>query len=205
MRLLLWVVATVVGCAIPGVIGHFPGSFPVGSGTQSAFAPPAAAYGLVMGTIFALPLGIAQWLVLRRSPGIGKRWIVATAVGVGVMHAAGDGAPAQYGTGILAAGDGWLAVGALGGFLIATQQVLAARGRLVAWTWIVGSVIAWPLGIVAGLSIAHGTGLMAQTGPAAWAQQHALVGVVTGLVVGILTGVLIPRPRPLTPATASAF
>ena len=204
MRLMLWIVATVVGCAIAGAIGHFPGSFPVGSGTQTEVSPSAMGTGFLMGTLLAFPLGIAQWLVLR-GLGIGPRWIAATAIGVGLMHSAGDGAPAPYGTGILAVGDGWLAVGALGGFVIATQQVLVASGRLVAWTWVVGSVIAWPLGIVAGLSIAHGTGLMAQTGPAAWAQQHTLVAVVTGLVVGVLTGVLIPRGRPATPAAATAF
>lgn len=204
MRSLTWVAATVAGCAIAGAIAHFPGSFPVGSGTQAEVSLSAATFGLVMGTLFALPLGVAQWLVLRRSLGVGKRWIVATAVGVGLMHAAGDGAPAPYGTGILGIGDGWIAIGALGGFIIGTQQVLAARGRLVAWMWVAGSVIAWPLGILAGLSIAHGIGLMTQTGPAAWTQQHALVAVITGLVVGVLTGTLLPRAWPPMGAGATA-
>lgn len=205
MRSFLWVVATVAGCAVAGALGHFPGSFPVGSGTQSEFTPSAAAFGLVMGTILALPLGVGQWLVLRRSPGVGKRWIAATALGVGLMHALGDGAPAPGGTGVLAASDGWLAVGATGGLAIGFLQALAARGRLVAWTWAAGNAIAWALGIAAGLAIAYGSGLMAQSGPAAWAQQHALVGAVAGLVAGGLTGVLIPRSRPPMPAGATAF
>ena len=158
-----------------------------------------------MGTIFALPLGVAQWLVLRRSLGVGKRWIAATALGIGLMHALGDGLPAPTGADALAASDGWLAVGAVGGLAIGSLQALAARRRLVAWTWVAGNAIAWPLGIAAGLAIAYGTGLMAQSGPTAWAQQHALVGVVTGLVAGTLTGTLLPRGRSPKPAGATAF
>lgn len=203
MRLLGWVAATVVGCAIPGAIGHFPGSFPVGSGTQTEFAPAAAAYGLAIGTILALPLGVAQWLVARGSAGIGKRWIAATAVGVGIMHALGDGLPAPGIWGPLGVADGWLATGALGGVAVGALQASAARGRLVRWTWIAGSAVAWSVGIVAGLQLAYAVGLMAQTGPGAWALQHLLVGVVAGLITGILTGALLPRTGRV-PAVAAA-
>ncbi len=205
MRSLFWVAATVAGCAIAGAIAHFPGSFPVGSGTQTEFSPSAATFGLVMGAVFALPLGVAQWLVLRRSLGVGKRWIGATALGVGVMHALGDGLPAPWGWGGAGVADGWLAVGALGGLSIGLLQALAANGRLVVWTWIAGAAIAWPVGIAMGLWLAYAVGLMAQSGPAAWAQQHLLVGAVTGLIVGVLTGALLPRASRLGPAGATAF
>lgn len=205
MRLPLWVAATVGGCAIAGAVAHFPGSFPVGSGTQTEVSPSAATFGLVMGTIFALPLGVAQWLVLRRSLGVGKRWIVATALGIGLMHALGDGLPASDNWGPARFVGGWLAVGAVGGATVGTLQAFAAAGRVVAWTWIVGSAIAWSCGITAGLLLAAMIGLMAQSGPAAWAQQHLLVGVVAGVVAGILTGTLLPRARPPKAAGATAF
>jgi len=205
MSLLRWVAATVAGCLVAGVVAHFPGSFPVGSGTQTELSVPAAAFGLAMGTLFGLPLGLLQWLVVRRSPGIGRPWILATALGVGVMHALGDGAPAPAGGGGLAAADGWLAIGAVGGLAVGALQALAGARVLVVWTWVVGSTIAWPLGIAAGLAAAHSSGLMAATGPAAWAQQHALVGAIAGLIAGILTGALMPRGRPALPARASAY
>jgi hypothetical protein len=205
VRSFLWVVATVAGCAIAGALGHFPGSFPVGSGTQAEFSPSAAAFGLVMGTILALPLGVGQWLVLRRVPGVGARWIAATALGIGLMHALGDGLPAPWDWGLARAADGWVAVGAIGGLGIGSLQALAARGRLLAWTWIAASAIGWPFGIATGLWLADAAGLMAQSGPGAWAQQHLLVGVVAGLLAGALTGAMLPRPRPLTPAGATAF
>lgn len=205
VRSMYWVAATVAGCAVAGAIGHFPGSFPVGSGTQSEFSPSAGAFGLLMGTIFALPLGVAQWLVLRRSIGIGRRWIVATALGIGVMHALGDGLPASDGWGPARFAGGWLAVGAIGGAAVGLLQVLAANGRLVAWTWMVGSAIGWSCGITAGLLLAAMVGLMTQSGPAAWAQQHLFVGVVAALVAGILTGALLPHGRPPERATTAAF
>lgn len=158
-----------------------------------------------MGTIFAVPLGVAQWLVLRRSLGVGKRWIAATALGVGVMHALGDGLPAPWRWGPVGMADGWLAVGTLGGVGIGTLQALASQGRLAPATWIVANAIAWPLGIATGLWLAYGSGLMAQSGPGAWAQQHLLVGVVAGAVVGVLTGALLPRARPPKAAGATAF
>lgn len=203
MHLVLWVAATVAGCAIAGAVAHFPGSFPVGSG-QAEFSSSAAAFGLVMGTIFGLPLGAAQWLVLRRSVGLGKRWIVATALGVGLMHALGDGLPAPWSWGAFRFVDGWLAVGAVGGLGIGALQALAARGRLVAWTWIAGAAVGWSSGITAGLLLAAATGLMTQSGPAAWAQQHMLVGVVAGLFAGILSGALLRRVETLAPRSAAA-
>lgn len=157
-----------------------------------------------MGTLFALPLGVAQWLVLRRSLGVGKRWIVATALGIGLMHALGDGLPASDSWGPARFVGGWLAVGAIGGAGVGVLQALAATGRLVAWTWIVGAAIAWSCGISAGLLLAAMMGLMAQSGPAAWAQQHALVAVITGLVVGVLTGTLLPQARAPKPAGVTA-
>ncbi len=203
MHLVRWVAATVAGCAIAGAVGHFPGSFPVGSG-QTEFSSSAATFGLVMGTMFGLPLGVAQWLVLRRPVGVGKLWIVATALGVGLMHALGDGLPAFNSNPARFVG-GWAAVGAIGGLGVGVLQALAARGRIIAWTWIAGAVLAWPIGIAAGLLLAAASGLMTQSGPAAWAQQHALVAVVAGLAVGTLSSMLLPRVRPSTPAGATAF
>lgn len=169
----------------------------MGSGTQTEFSASAATFGLVMGTIFALPLGVAQWLVVRRSLSVGKRWIVATALGVGVMHALGDGLPAPWGWGPAGLADGWLAVGTLGGLGIGILQVLASPGRISPASWVVANAIAWPFGIVTGLWLAYAVGLMAQSGPGAWAQQHLLVSVIAGLTVGVVTGALLTRSGPL--------
>jgi len=200
-----WIFATVAGCAVAGAIGHFPGSFPIGSGTQSEFSTSAGAFGLIMGTILALPLGLMQWLVVRRFPGVGARWIPATALGVGLMHALGDGFPAPSSAGIAGAAEGWVVVGTIGGLAIGTLQARAARGRLLAWTWIVTSAVAWPAGIAAGLWLADRIGLMTQSGPGAWAQQHLLVGAIAGLVAGVLTGALLPRRRTFEPLGAGAL
>lgn len=203
MRTAWWILVTVAGCAIAGGIAHFPGSFPVGSGTE--VSPSAGVFGLVMGTIFALPLGVGQWRVLRRSPGVGIRWIFATALGVGLMHALGDGLPAASGWSLAGAADGWVGAGAIGGLAIGALQALAARGRVLAWTWIVTNTLAWPFGIALGLWLADTAGLMTQSGPGAWTQQHLLVGVVAGLVAGTLTALLLARSRPLVPAGAPAL
>lgn len=205
MRTAWWILVTVAGCGIAGGIAHFPGSFPVGSGTQTEVSPSAGVFGLVMGTILALPLGVGQWRLLRHSTGIGIRWIFATAFGVGLMHAVGDSLPAASAWGLAGAADGWVAVGAIGGLAIGALQTLAARGRVLAWTWIATNAFAWPIGIALGLWLADAAGLMTQSGPDAWTQQHLLVGLVAGLVAGTLTAPLLARSRPLVPAGAPAF
>lgn len=44
---LMWVAASVAGFALIGVIAHFPGSFPVGSGVNTTFAA-GSAFGLAV-------------------------------------------------------------------------------------------------------------------------------------------------------------
>ena len=87
----LWVLASTVGFAFGGFAFHFPFGFPVG--TLVSFDPGAAVVGFVQGALTGLVIGTLQWLVLRHWFSGAGWWVLATAVGVAVVHAIGDPYP----------------------------------------------------------------------------------------------------------------
>ena len=86
-----WWLANAVGFFV-AVFAHFPGDFR-NVGEIREFVWATALFGGTVGTIFAIPVGFFQWLVLRRWLGVSKFWILATAVGVGFTHALNDATP----------------------------------------------------------------------------------------------------------------
>lgn len=125
----------------------------------------AAAAGVLAGTV----IGTAQWLVLRRRPGIGAFWVPATAVGLGV-GAALTGA----GTGI----ESLVVTGAASGVVVGLLQWTLLRRRVRGaglWPFVV--TLAWPLG----WTVTWAVGVDVERGYAVFGATGALVfAAVTG-------------------------
>lgn len=96
----------------------------------------AAIAGVLAGSV----IGVAQFLVLRRRPGVGPAWILATALGLALGNAVGaalTGAGTSMGALIL--------TGVAAGAAVGTSQWVLLRGRAaVLWPPVV--TLAWPVG-----------------------------------------------------------
>lgn len=172
---LAWLVATMLGYVFAGVGGHFPGSFPVGSGVVVGFDTGAAAFGLLIGGVFGLVIGTLQWLVLRAWLGIPWPSLVATALAIAVTHALGDGlSPRWEYPPIAVAGAAVMASG--------LWLVLRDRADRVMLSIVNGSVFA--LAVIVGV-------LVGDPHSADWQRAHLVAGAVAGAVVGLGVGCAI--------------
>jgi hypothetical protein len=126
---------------------------------------------LVIGAVFGIPLGFAQWLVLRPYLIRAAWWVSATALGYAAVFALGLAFFAQASLEGVSAGQ-QLALGTIAGGLVALpvsvlQWLLVLRSQLPrAGTWIVASVISLAVGFAVsfGLSLTIG-GLSFVAGP----------------------------------------
>jgi hypothetical protein len=111
-----------------GVVGHVDSAMPA----------------LVGGALTGAGLGFAQWLLLRRTPGVGLGWIVATSTGLAV------------GLGIGAAVVGYdtttsqLAImGAIQGAFVGIAQGIVLRNRFSLWqAWMFAMPVFFSIGWV---------------------------------------------------------
>src|SRR5207244_3635371 len=106
------------------------------------------------------------------------RWVVATMLGLALVHGMGDAAPDIV---IL------VPFGLSSGAVVGALQWLVLRGHIAPVPWVEANIASWSGGLTLGLAIARATGVMALGGPSGWARQHALVGAVVGVVVGTVT------------------
>ena len=149
--------------------------FPVGGALAILIVGPfggvasAAFAGLLAGSV----IGTAQWLVLRRRPGLGALWVLATGVGLGVGEAVGaalTGAGTGIGSLVVAGAASGLAVGL-------SQWALLRRygGRAGLWPAVVA--VSWPLG----WTVTWAIGVDVERGYTVFGSSGALVfAAVTG-------------------------
>ena len=168
----LWLVATMLGYMFAGVGGHFPGSFPVGSGVVATFDASAAATGLIFGAVTGLVIGTLQWLVLRAWLGVAWPWLVATALAVAVTHALGDGLPSSW---------EYPPIAVVGGLVMAGSQWLALRGRPDRRVLAIASGAAFAFGVMLGVAARDPRS-------ADWQTAHLVASAVAGAVVGVAVG-----------------
>jgi hypothetical protein len=126
-----WAGLCVLGIPLGGYLGNIVAG-PVDGVT------PALLGGALTGTV----LGVAQWLLLRRSLGVGTGWIPATSVGLAVGLAVGAMA-----VGYETARPQLMIMGAISGAFVGIAQGISLRHRFSLWhVWIVANPPAWALG-----------------------------------------------------------
>lgn len=168
---LAWTVAIVLGLAGGGFAFHFPGSY-----GNSTVDPSAALVGIVVGSVNGLLVGVLAWIALRLSRADGYRMLAASALLVGLTHAANDGSP----TGIP-----FLVVEAVAGLVAAGTAAWILRVRRSSVLAVAG--VAWTAGIVLGGWTGNLIGLPFSETPIGWSVDHAWDGLITGLVWGTAT------------------
>lgn len=149
----LWVVAT--NC------GFFPG-LAVGQALAQSLSEPFASG--VVGFSFAVPVGLLQWLVLRRRfAGYAgcAGWGPATSVGWALGGFAGAAALLRLAPAVAPGGLVWaLMLGFLGGAAVGIGQlpfIRRAHPRMAPW-WVLVSAVAWSVffpGAVTGFVLAR--------------------------------------------------
>jgi hypothetical protein len=184
--------ATTVTPATPAVL---PTSEPAGVKTFFAWAGicllgiPAAGYlgwgvaghvdslmpALIGGALTGAGIGFAQWVLLRRTPGVGLGWIVATSVGSAVGLAIGAAVVGYETT------TSQLAImGAIQGAFIGIAQGLVLRNTFVLWqAWMIAMPLFFSIGWVV-------TDVVIDSG-----QQFTVFGASGAVVFAVLSGVLL--------------
>lgn len=179
----LWLIASILGYGLVGVMFHFPSGFPPNT---DVFNSGAFFGGAMQGFLSGLAVGFLQWLVLRRHIAHASRWMLWTAVGLGAVHAFGDALPDRVAIPI---------IGLAGGLVLGAAQWFVLRYVFdKAWNWIVATGVSWTVGINLGLALIEVMGLRDRAWtPGVGATEHGVVGLVAGIVVGLATGVLLSR------------
>ena len=182
-----------LGFALAGWLFHnfpFASTFPPNITRLGHFDIQAAVIGAVLfGFIPCVPIGLAQWVILRRRLPISSWWIVSIPLGVSLLHFLSDGFPN--------AGDLSVAVIASGA-LIGIFQWNLMRAQVVSseW-WIAASLAGWYLGWIIGIALLDIGGLIGLH----YSQKHAILGISIGLVYSLLTGIglvyLVQKRHPL--------
>jgi hypothetical protein len=118
--------------------------FPLGGYLGNIVAGPVDGVtpALLGGALAGAGIGLAQWLLLRRSLGVGRSWIPATSVGLAVGLAVGAMA-VGYETGR----PQLMIMGAISGAFVGVAQGILLRNKFSLWrVWIVMNPPAWALG-----------------------------------------------------------
>jgi hypothetical protein len=142
---------------------------------------------LIGGALTGAIIGLAQWLVLRRTLQIGPEWIVATAVALAVGLALGAAA-----VGYETSASKLAIMGAISGAALGITQGLLLRGRFASWhVWMVAMPILWALGWI----VTEAAGIMVE-------EQWTVFGAAGAITFGILSGLLLVAGlRRQTPAS----
>jgi hypothetical protein len=162
---LIWAGLSLIGIPLGGYLGHTV------AGAVDSVMP-----ALIGGALTGAAIGLAQWLMLRRSLGIGPEWIVATSVGLAVGLAIGAMAVGYETT------TSQLAImGAISGAAVGIAQGLLLRDKFSLWhVWMVAMPVLWALGWVvtdaAGIDVA---------------KQFTVFGLSGSVVFAILSALLL--------------
>lgn len=171
---LAWIVAITIGLTLGGAALHFPGSY-----GSPAFDVAAGLFGLILGGVNGLLVGVLTWVALRLPRRDGARVVAMMAVMVGVTHGINDGSSTQLPFAIYAAVAGLVTAGAATSILGERRPVVLA---------VIGG--AWTIGLIVGGWSGNMIGLPTTETPLGWAQDHGWDGLVAGLVWGTATAAL---------------
>lgn len=182
-----WTLACIVSFGAISAAFH---NFPVTSGIApestrfNAFDPGAALFGMLLGGLPASLIGLWQWLVLRRSVRVPRRWILTATVAIGLQHFLQDGFPdASDMTFAVAAGA--LAAGL-------TQWMLIRCVVPISNAWPMITAAGWVLGWALGVLLLGALGIRdVPWTPDLGLQQHGLLGAAVGAVYGLATAVML--------------
>lgn len=126
-----WAGLCILGIPIGGYLGNIVAG-PVDSVTSA----------LLGGALTGAVVGFAQWLLLRRSLGVGLGWIAASSLGLAVGLAVGAMA-----VGYETSRPQLMIMGAICGAFVGIAQGIVLRDRFSLWpVWIVANPPAWALG-----------------------------------------------------------
>lgn len=168
---LAWITAITIGLTLGGAALHFPGSY--GSPT---FSVSEGVFGVILGGVNGLFVGVLTWIGLRLSRRDGLRVLAMMVVSVGVTHAINDGSSTQLPFAFYAAAAGLVTAGA------AVWILGERRPNLLV---VIGG--AWAIGLIVGGWSGDMLGLPLTETQLGWAQDHAWDGLVAGIVWGIAT------------------
>ena len=126
----IWVLTTTLGLAFGGFDLPLPGSF----GGLPEWDLTATIFGLLIGFVSGVVVGLLQWagLLLRRRTG--SRLVLWMGVGIGITHALHDGGPDALTR---------IGVSSLSGLVMAAAYVWAIRDRRPVPAIVVG--VAWAI------------------------------------------------------------
>jgi hypothetical protein len=144
----------------------------LGYGVVAAFDLEAAAFGLFIGGVFGLLIGALQWLVLRVWLGVPWTWMLATALGIAVTHALGDGLSPSW---------SYPPIAVVGGVVMAGALWLVLRGSAHRALLSIVSGSAFTLAVILGV-------WSGDPSSAYWELSHLVAGAVAGAVVGCVVG-----------------
>lgn len=175
LRAVGWIVATTIGLVVGGFVLHFPGSF----GELGSVDLGAAIFGVILGFVTGLFIGLIQWVPLRLSRGAGGSLLLAMGIGIGVTHAVNDGGPNSLGL---------IGVSILSGLgmLLAFAGPLQERRPIALAT----CFVAWTGGLVLADVVTEAIGMPFSETPVGWSTHHAAEGLIVGLVWATATAVV---------------
>jgi len=161
----IWIGLSLLGFPLGGYLGHAI------AGPVDSVAP-----ALIGGALTGAGIGLAQWFGLRRSPGVGLGWILATSAALAVGLAIGAAAVGYETT------TSQLAImGAISGATVGIAQGLLMRGKFPLWhVWMVAMPALWALGWV----VTASAGINIES-------QFTVFGASGATVFGILSGLLL--------------
>jgi len=172
-----WAGLCILGIPIGGYLGNIVAG-PIDDVT------PALLGGAITGAV----IGFAQWLLLRRSLGVGLGWIGATSLGLAVGLAVGAMA-----VGYETSRPELMIMGAISGAFVGIAQGFVVRHRFSLWpVWIVANPPAWALGwLVSSYVISRN---IDERFPVFGASGVVVFATITGLllVAGMRRGKTVP-------------
>ena len=161
----IWVGLNLLAFPIAGELGH------VVAGPVDGLMP--ALFG---GALVGAGIGLAQWLMLRRTLDIGPEWIVVTGFGLAIGLAIGAMA-VGYETGV----PDLIIMGAICGAAVGIGQGVLLRSSFSLWLiWILAMTLLWPIGWV----VTEAFGIPVE-------EQFIVFGASGTVAFGILSGLLL--------------